>query len=498
MDLGLNRVTRLLEALKPPSTSANAYDLAPHLTYPIIHVAGTNGKGSICAYISSILQASGFRVGRYNSPHLITPRDTIQINNQPISQSDYDYVTEVVRQKDRELELKATSFEILTAVAFYWFAYGRSHDPNRQLKAGKEQERVDIAVIEVGVGGRLDATNVVPNPKVCVIASIGMDHGTVLGNTIEEIASEKAGIIKQGVPVVVSFQVEGEKVYKILEDKAISVGLPLNKVIKAKPACLISAEKAASFGLRSNNPVGHWAELEDDGFKFWLPLLGDFQLENAAAAIRAIDVLRKNDKSDMIWSQKITEETIRKGMEETVWPGRLQWVEDTVAPKEVNGQMLIDGAHNPAAAVALRSFVNEHVARRSLLSGIRPRIHWIVGLTKGKDIEEMFDILLFQHLHPQNQGSETNTFSAVEFTPPEGMPWVSSIAAQEVCDRLTQRRDQQKENCWGSLEIRSFGTDLRAALAWVGTQRQEDDVVILCGSLYLVADLFRLVQQQRK
>ncbi|ORZ08016.1 Mur ligase [Lobosporangium transversale] len=464
MDLGLNRVTRLLEALKPPSTSANAYDLAPHLTYPIIHVAGTNGKGSICAYISSILQASGFRVGRYNSPHLITPRDTIQINNQPISQSDYDYVTEVVRQKDRELELKATSFEILTAVAFYWFAY----------------ERVDIAVIEVGVGGRLDATNVVPNPKVCVIASIGMDHGTVLGNTIEEIASEKAGIIKQGVPVVVSFQVEGEKVYKILEDKAISVGLPLNKVIKAKPA------------------LGHWAELEDDGFKFWLPLLGDFQLENAAAAIRAIDVLRKNDKSDMIWSQKITEETIRKGMEETVWPGRLQWVEDTVAPKEVNGQMLIDGAHNPAAAVALRSFVNEHVARRSLLSGIRPRIHWIVGLTKGKDIEEMFDILLFQHLHPQNQGSETNTFSAVEFTPPEGMPWVSSIAAQEVCDRLTQRRDQQKENCWGSLEIRSFGTDLRAALAWVGTQRQEDDVVILCGSLYLVADLFRLVQQQRK
>ncbi|KAK3827616.1 MAG: Mur ligase [Benniella sp.] len=495
MDLGLERVTSLLEALAPNSSLS-----PPHHSFPIIHVAGTNGKGSICAYLSSILQTAGLRVGRYNSPHLITPRDTIQINNQPISEDDYQYATEAVKQKDAELGLKATSFELLTATAFYWFAYGRIQ--TGQNNPHRHQGMVDIAVIEVGVGGRLDATNVIPSPKVCVIASIGMDHGALLGNTIEQVAFEKAGIIKPKVPVVIAPQAEGEKVYRVLVEKATSVDLESDQIVMVKAAHWINEAQEPSSPI-AETAVGHWATLEDS-FKFWIPLLGDFQLENAATAIAAIRVLQKsggdsNDEgSNSLWRLKITDDAIRQGIKDTVWPGRLQWIKQPNAPQEVNGRMLIDGAHNPPAAIALRTFVEGHIASLQSLSSAMPngppRVHWIMAFTKGKDIEEMFDILFSA---PSKQGSRSrDTFSAVEFSPPEGMPWVSPIDSQEVCDRLT--RQQERVHVQGSdrLVIQGFGMDLKAALKWVGTERDGDDVVVLCGSLYLVADLFRLLAPQ--
>ncbi|KAI8604157.1 Mur ligase [Dissophora ornata] len=493
MDLGLERVTRLLEALAPAHSrhSSDTFKPAPHLTFPIIHVAGTNGKGSICAYLSSILSASGLRVGRYNSPHLITPRDTIQINNQPISEADYQHVTDIVKQKDTELDLRATSFELLTATAFYWFAYGGRGEAGH---VNNQRAAVDIGVIEVGVGGRLDATNIVPTPKVCVIASIGMDHGALLGNTIEEVAFEKAGIIKTGVPVVIAPQSQGQRVYKVLEDRATSVGLLPSQVIKAKAAHWVSLDEEPFDPSVQSSPattVGHWAALEN-GFKFWIPLLGDFQLENAATAIEAITMLRTNESDiNEMWSQKITDDTVRQGIRDTVWPGRLQWLEVEDAPKEVRGRMLIDGAHNPAAAIALRSFVDGYIASlRGLTSGSLPRIHWIMGFTKGKDIEEMFDILFSTDSDKDRDGRDT--FSAVEFSPPEGMPWVSPIPATEVCERLRRQQERMHALEEDRLEVHGFGSDLKAGLGWVGKQRREGDVVVLCGSLYLVADLLRL------
>ncbi|KAG0206024.1 folylpolyglutamate synthase [Mortierella sp. GBA30] len=504
MDLGLERVTRLLEALAPSSLPP------PHLAFPIIHVAGTNGKGSICAYLSSILTTSGLRVGRYNSPHLITPRDTIQVNNQPISEADYQYATEIVKQKDAELGLKATSFELLTATAFYWFAYGRfpkrdadDHETNKNI-AG-----VDIAVIEVGVGGRLDATNIVPNPKVCVIASIGMDHAGLLGNSIEEVAFEKAGIIKPGVPVVVAPQSQGQRVYKVVNDKAVSVGLRPDQVIKARGAHWINTEEAGEGHLTESSTSGtktahgQWASL-DNGFRYWIPLLGDFQLENSAAAIAAVEVLRQTAESNnnnnndddgyVQWGHKITDETIRQGIKNTVWPGRLQWIEASNAPREVQGRILIDGAHNPAAAIALRSFIDEQIAATSSVSSKAPRTHWIMAFTKGKDIEEMFGILFSKYFSSSSrqQHDGQDTFSAVEFSPPEGMPWVSPIPSDEICERLRQQQERVHAQEEHRIKAHGFGTDLRAALEWVGKHRQEGDVVILCGSLYLVADLFRL------
>ncbi|KAF9181283.1 folylpolyglutamate synthase [Haplosporangium sp. Z 767] len=497
MDLGLERVTRLLEALAPINQPA------PHLAFPIIHVAGTNGKGSICAYLSSILSASGFRVGRYNSPHLITPRDTIQINNQPISEQDYQYATELVKQRDAQLNLKATSFELLTTTAFYWFAYGRSQQQGlEQEQSSHVANKVDIAVIEVGVGGRLDATNIVLRPKVCVIASIGMDHAGLLGNTIQEVAFEKAGIIKPRVPVVIAPQSEAEQVYRVVEEKAVSVGLTANQVHKVKAAHWISVpsvptEPTSAISTTSSPSTGHWASL-DNGFEFWIPLLGDFQLENAATAIAAIDMLRETrnedgtDDVDSQWKTRITDETVRKGIKDTVWPGRLQWLEAKDAPSEIQGRMLIDGAHNPAAAIALRSFVDGAIAASTSavmapLTSSPRKTHWIMGFTKGKDIEEMFDILF------AGPYSNQDTFSAVEFSPPEGMPWVSPIPSREICERLTRQQERvhgRKEDRLSS--VYGFGSDLRAALESVGKQRQGDDVVVLCGSLYLVADLFRM------
>ncbi|KAF9296014.1 folylpolyglutamate synthase [Linnemannia elongata] len=468
MDLGLERVTRLLEALAP---AASPLLPPPHLAFPIIHVAGTNGKGSICAYLSSILTASGFRVGRYNSPHLITPRDTIQINNKPISQEDYEFVTQVVHQKDAELNLKATSFELLTATAFYFFAYGTgvsTHSPSSS-PTSSSPSKVDIAIIEVGVGGRLDATNIVPRPKVCVIASIGMDHAGLLGNTIEEVAFEKAGIIKAGVPVVVAPQHEGEKVYRVIQERAAQLTHLPDQIIRVQPASWLNQQEADK--LTPPSPVGRWA-VRENGFRFWIPLLGDFQLENATTAIAAINVLKSSTlkEKQAQWSDRITDETIRQGISNTV-----------------RGRLLVDGAHNPAAAIALRTYVDEYISALSSVSPT-PRIHWIMAFTTGKDVEEMFDILFSK----TSKSTSGDTFSAVEFSAPEGMPWVAPIPAQEVCDRLEKQQERTHIREEDRIRSRAFGGDLRAAFEWVGQQRQGDDVVVVCGSLYLVADLFRL------
>ncbi|KAG0327892.1 hypothetical protein BG000_000752, partial [Podila horticola] len=446
---------------------------------PIVHVAGTNGKGSICAYIASVLQASGYRVGRYNSPHLVTPRDTIQINGRPISQADYEVATQVVRQANAAHELEATSFELLTAAAFYWFAYGHRHHSKEEEDG--EDAPVDVAVIEVGVGGRLDATNIVPRPEVAVIASIGMDHAGLLGNTIGEVAFEKAGIIKAGVAAVVAPQREGEAVYKVIEDRAVAVHA--SRLIRAKAAQWTPRDGSAS---STTVTAGQWATMED-GLQVWIPLLGDFQLENAATAVAAIRAMQQSER----WGQ-ITDMSIQQGIKSTVWPGRLQWIEPTTTPPSVRGRMLIDGAHNPAAAIALRAYVDEYLGsifkqNEKKEGTAAPRTHWIMAFTRGKDIEEMFEILF----SPQKTGRpETqDTFSAVEFSAPEGMPWVSPIGSEEVRARLEAL---QAKRGGRKMEARGFGTDLEGALAWVGGQRGEADVVVLCGSLYLVADLFRL------
>ncbi|KAF9401971.1 hypothetical protein BGZ94_005034 [Podila epigama] len=523
MDLGLERINRLLNALTPAGQ-----DKAPHLAVPIVHVAGTNGKGSICAYLASILQAAGYRVGRYNSPHLVTPRDTIQVDGQAISQADYEYASSIVKAADAQHGLESTSFELLTATAFYWFAYGHlrhAGDHSHEQEQGtqdtttdqkqKIQRRVDVAIIEVGVGGRLDATNVVDRPEVSVIASIGLDHAGLLGNTIEQVAFEKAGIVKRGVPVVVAPQKDtmngggGESVYKVIEDRSRAV--EASYLIRVKAAKWIT-DSSLSTSASALPQIGQWA-IAEDALKVWIPLLGDFQLDNAATAIAAIRVMQRQGQKHSRWD-KITDAAIQQGIERTRWPGRLQWIEASEAPSYVRGKVLVDGAHNPAAAIALRAFIDAYlstiqdnesesrstsesqsesqsstpktIAKGETRSVRRPRIHWVIAFTRGKDMKEMFEILF-----PKDRDMTNDTYLAVEFSTPEGMPWVSPISSSEILQCLEEMLQTREQT--GPLIAHGCNKDLADGLAWVGSQREERDIVVVCGSLYLVADLLRLL-----
>ncbi len=322
INLGLSRIESLLTRLDNPEKNV-----------PIIHVAGTNGKGSVCAYLSSILAESGYKVGRFTSPHLVSWTERICINNQQISSKQLLEVLEHIRSviaADGEIP---TQFEIITAAAFSYFA----------------QEKVDVAVIEVGLGGRLDSTNVCDRPLVSVITSIGMDHWQRLGNTLNKIAGEKAGILKQDRPAVIG-EVP-EIAAKVIREKAESVHAPTT---------WIQASIKTELGLASYK-----------GFEYKLPLLGDIQLHNSAIAIETVYELRKQG-----W--QISDEQLREGIKNTRWAGRIEW------QQWKDHKILIDGAHNGVAAEELRKYVDT----------LEQPVTWVMGMLSTKDHKNVFKALM--------------------------------------------------------------------------------------------------------
>jgi dihydrofolate synthase / folylpolyglutamate synthase len=309
VSLGLTRITQLLTLLGSPQEQM-----------PVIHVAGTNGKGSVCAYLSAILVAAGYRVGRYTSPHLIDWNERICINQQPIAT---DRLTQILQQVQATAPEPTTKFELITAAAWVYFAAAQ----------------VDIAVIETGLGGRLDATNTVSQPLVTVITSISYEHSQQLGNTIAAIAGEKAGIIKPGRPVVIG-QLPIEAI-QVIQQKAADLQAPFSQIVPA----IQMAPGQAQYG-----------DLVYD-----LPLLGDIQLHNSAVAIAAIQQL--SDK----W--QITPAHIQTGIANTQWPGRIHQTTWQGQP------LLADGAHNPEAAIALRRYVDQWHCP----------ITWVIGMLNTKE-----------------------------------------------------------------------------------------------------------------
>ncbi|AFY39021.1 FolC bifunctional protein [[Leptolyngbya] sp. PCC 7376] len=322
INLGLSRIQTLLNNLRNPQNSV-----------VIAHVAGTNGKGSVCAYLSSILKAADYKVGRFTSPHLVSWTERMCINNQQISAERLLAILETVKAAIAPEDETPTQFEIITAAAFVYFA----------------QEKVDIAVIEVGLGGRLDSTNVCDRPLVSVITSIGMDHWQRLGKTLDKIAGEKAGVLKQDCPAVIG-EVP-EIAAKVIQEKAESVNCP---------ATWIQAATRTEAGLANYQ-----------GFEYDLPLLGDIQLHNSAIAIEAIYSLRKQG-----W--QISDAQLREGIAQTSWAGRIEW-------RQWKGQkILIDGAHNGVAAEALRDYVD----------GLSQPVTWVMGMLSTKDHQNVFRALL--------------------------------------------------------------------------------------------------------
>jgi len=244
INLGLERINKLLEKLGNPQ----------HFV-PIIHVGGTNGKGSVCAYLSTILTEAGYTVGRYISPHLIDWNERITVNLEPISDEDLIAILQEVKSVADTLEETPTQFEVITAAAWLYF----------------KQKKVDIAIMEVGLGGRLDATNVVDNPLVSVITSISLEHWQRLGPTLTDIAGEKAGILKHNCPAIIGKVPDEAR--KVFLNKINQLNCPTKWV---KPAEKL-AENLAKY----------------DVIEYPLPLLGQMQLSNSALAIASIKILQE-------------------------------------------------------------------------------------------------------------------------------------------------------------------------------------------------------------
>lgn len=303
--------------------------LCPERKVPVIHVAGTNGKGSTCAMLESILRHAGYKTGLYTSPFLQAYQERIRLNGLPMS----DEVTvrygvpllEASERLKHEDDCYATPFELGTALANAVF----------------EGEKVDTAIMEVGMGGRLDPTNYV-QPIVCAIAAIGLDHMGFLGNTLAEIAGEKAGIIKERVPVVC--HPAEDDVAAVFAAEAAKQHAPLHQLRRdmITDAACDAYGSSATFHLQRDWHVR-------------IPLPGEHQLTNALTVLGVVEALQAQG-----WN--IPEEAVQQGIADTVWPARLEWC----------GNVLIDGAHNPQGIAALSAYVQAHLVQRKrvLLTGV--------------------------------------------------------------------------------------------------------------------------------
>ena len=296
---------------------------------PCIHVAGTNGKGSTCAMLASILKAAGYKVGLYTSPFLQHYQERIRLNGVPLTDELMVKYGNPLVEAAKALESAGdfvTPFEMGTALALAAF----------------DGEDCDFAVIEVGMGGRLDPTNII-RPIACAITAIGLDHMGFLGNTLEEIAGEKAGIIKADTPVV-CYPAQ-ESVRRVFAQKAAEMNAPLVQLDE-------SAILAASGDMYGSTAI---YQLENTWRDMQISLPGQYQQRNAMTVLALVEVLRKQGYS-------LPEDAVRRGLAETVWPARLEWA----------GNVLIDGAHNPQGVAALVDYVDANLAdkHRVLLSGV--------------------------------------------------------------------------------------------------------------------------------
>jgi dihydrofolate synthase/folylpolyglutamate synthase len=326
--LGLERIGTLLEALDYPQRACR-----------IVHVAGTNGKGSTCAMIESGLRAAGHRTGLFTSPHLVEPTERIRIEGSPVSSARFAAAFDQVHAcaetllRQERIDLHPTYFESVTAMALLLF----------------RESGVEFAVLEVGLGGRLDATNVV-TPELCVITPVDFDHEAFLGKSLASIAGEKAGILKPGVPAIIAAQ--RPEADAVIMARAGELGVPVTRS---------AAVPVSSIELDARGGTFQWA-----GAPVRCPLPGEHQIENAITAVAALEQLA------------VPAEAIREGIAHTVWPGRLERI-------ATSPEIILDGAHNPAGARALAAYLDRFYDHR--------RVWLIYGAMRDKAVSEMTAIL---------------------------------------------------------------------------------------------------------
>lgn len=406
--LGLDNIRRLLEKLGNPQDGLD-----------IIHVAGTNGKGSTCAFISSVLSEAGNKVGLYTSPYLEVFNERIQINGNLIEDERLAELTHRVKEKVEILlsegNAHPTEFEIVTAIAFCYF----------------KEEKVDFLILEVGMGGRLDATNVIEKSLVSVIVPLALDHTQYLGETIGQIAMEKCGIIKEnGLVVSASQSVEAEKV---IENICAERHAKLETVKTCNYQITKRSLEAYEFKSAVLNGLGN----------IKIGMLGEHQIRNGILAIRVLELLVSE------YGVELDLKTIRRGMEKAIWPGRLEMIAQ-------NPCIIIDGAHNKHGAMVLSEFLRYHFKPRGKRLG---KIIGVIGVLGDKDTDGIIE--------------ETATlFDKIIVTEPVNK------RAMEVKD-LKALIEKSHDSVDG---IKHWKKAIESAL----TDANPEDCIVVYGSLYLI------------
>lgn len=398
--LGLDNIRELLERLGNPQDQLR-----------VVHIAGTNGKGSTLAFLAGIFRESGYRAGRYVSPASFSYEERFRINEENISKKDLCFYMEKIKNVAEEMVKDGlshpTMFEIETALSFLYFL----------------DKKVDVVLLETGMGGRLDATNVVKKPIATVIASIGMDHMQFLGDTLEKIASEKAGIIKEGCPVI-SYD-NTKEVNEVIKNKAKQMHAKVTFVNSAGIRVLQESLNGESFSYRSSD--GRWYE------KIEIPLLGRHQINNAALALETLNVI----KNYYCISDFQTED----GMRKTIWRGRIEILER-------EPMVICDGAHNPDGAKSLLSFLQNNFTNQRLI--------YIMGVLSDKDYEQMVQILA---------PAADKIYTVAPDNP-------RALSSRELCICISKYHQNVEER-----------QRLAECLSEVRQKAEKDDVIIICGTL---------------
>ena len=395
---GLHRITHLLSCLGDPQKKLK-----------FIHIAGTNGKGSTAAMTASVLTQAGYRTALFTSPYIYRFNERMQIGGEQIPDETVVALTERLIPLAEAMEDRPTEFEFVTAMAMVYFL----------------AEKCDLVVLEVGMGGALDATNVIPSPEVAVITNIGLDHTDVLGDTVEKIAANKAGIVKAGCHCVV-YRGSGS-VEAVYEKVCQNLGCPLLKA-DFEGIRLLSCDL---FGQKFDTA---------DYKALTLPLLGDHQLHNAAVVLAVLKALQQRGYS-------VSEEAVREGLAQVRWPGRF----DVVSRKPL---FIIDGGHNPQCIQALVQNIDDYLAGKKLIA--------LTGVLADKDYAEMFRPVM----------EKVTCFVCVTPDNPRRLP------AAELAQHL-QRAGAKAEAC----ETVAQGVARAKALAG------DDGAVLCFGSLYSIGDI---------
>ncbi|EKU92926.1 Folylpolyglutamate synthase [Alloiococcus otitis] len=408
MDLGLATMTQVMDLLGKPQDQV-----------PMVHIAGTNGKGSAAAFTERILREAGYKVGLYISPSLVEFNERIQINGQATSD---DQLLKAVKTLSQALEgtsLCLTEFELFTALAFLTF----------------QDQACDIAVVEVGLGGRLDATNVISRPAVTAITKIGMDHTAFLGDSLPEIAGEKAAIAKPGSPMVVYPQ--GSEVTRVIQDQADRVGAPLTLISQSDLTYSLTSDLLQDFEYKQ--------------VPYRISLLEDYQIYNALVAIEICFALQEAG-----W--QISPNSIKQGLVETRWPGRFEIMAS-------HPTVIVDGSHNEDGLQALLANLDRYFPEQKRIG--------IVGMLADKDVDAALAPL-------------TKSFDRLYTVTPDSP---RGMVASQMKEKLTEMVSPSTRVI--ACEDYNQALDLASQVA------RGDDLIVVFGSFYIVGKFRQLILARR-